>query len=234
MPLLLDKTSSTWVRSFRINRRKVSRKIFSLFGSFSRLLNPKEKFCIKPGYYHAGSIFDFDDTSNTDQWQKEVYLLAADLMKEKGYVSVIDIGCGSAYKLIHYFEGYKTTGIEVEPIYKWLKQHYPNQEWLQVDHVDPESLQADMIICSDVIEHIKNPDTLLQFISSIKSRHIMISTPERDAISGSNDYGPPANPSHYREWNADEFKKYISRWFVIQEQRIFDGLSTTQVIVCKK
>jgi hypothetical protein len=111
---------------------------------------------------------------------------------------------------------------------------YPGHEWLQFDTVDPCTLKADLVICSDVIEHIKDPDTLLRFISSMQSRLIILSTPERNAIAGSNDYGPPANPSHYREWNAPEFKKYLSQWFVIEEQRIFNGPSTTQVIVCKK
>lgn len=93
---------------------------------------------------------------------------------------------------------------------------------------------TDSIICSDVIEHIKDPDQLIQFIRFIQSETIIFSTPEREANAGQKDYGPPENPSHFGEWNADEFRNYFSQWFHIEEQRIFNARSVTKVIVCKK
>jgi hypothetical protein len=230
----LDNAISTWKRRLHIAQRIISKNFFRLCGIVNKLFQPKENFFIKKGYHHAAGVIDFDDTSNTDEWQKEVYLLARDILSEKNYQSVIDVGCGSAYKLIHYLGSYKTIGIEVESTYKWLKQKYPEHEWQQFDKTDPATLQADLIICSDVIEHIKNPDSLIEFISRIQSKQIIFSTPERNAVAGKNDYGPPENPAHFREWDADEFKNYISRYFVIQEQRIFNGKSVTQVITCKK
>lgn len=232
--LLLGNHTSKWQRRLLIAKRILSKKIFRVSGMVAVLLQPEEKFCIKKGYHHAATVADFDDTSNTDEWQKEVYLFAKDVLTEKNYHSVIDVGCGSAYKLIHYIGSYKTIGIEVDETYKWLKQQYPANEWLQFDKVDPATLQADLIICSDVIEHVKNPDDLMKFISAIQSKQIILSTPEREAVAGKNDYGPPENPSHYREWNAAEFKNYVSEYFDIEEQRIFNGKSVTQVITCKK
>lgn len=223
-----------WKRRLIIAKRISAKLFFKLFGSLNNLFQPEEKFCIKKGYHHTSSVIDFDDTSNTDEWQKEVYLLAKNILKEKNYQSVIDVGCGSAYKLIHYLGSYKTTGIEVEATYKWLTQNYPQRDWLPFDKIDPATLEADLIICSDVIEHINNPDILIKFIAEIKSKQIIFSTPERNAVAGINDYGPPENASHFREWNEDEFKNYISKYFVIDEQRIFNDKSVTQVIICKK
>lgn len=42
----------------------------------------------------------------------------------------------------------------------------------------------DLIICSDVIEHIEDPDILLNYIKSFagKETYIIISTPERDIL----------------------------------------------------
>ncbi len=224
---------STWKKRAHIARRIISKKFFQLFGTLNILFQPKEKFCIKKGYHHTGSVIDFDDTSNTDEWQKEVYLLAKDILAEKGFQSVIDIGCGSGYKLIQYLGAYKTIGIEVGKTYQWLKQNYPGREWLLFDETNPTTLYTDLIICSDVIEHNENPDSLIAFIRSIQSKQIIFSTPERNGIAGKKDYGPPENLSHYREWDAHEFKNYISRYFVIEEQRIFNSRSVTQVITCK-
>jgi len=198
------------------------------------LLQPLEVYCITKGYHHSAKAIDFDDTSNTDEWQKEVYLYAKKILEEKRYESVIDVGCGSAYKLIHYLGLYKTIGIEVGHTFNWLNKNYPERLWLRFDDLDPSGLQCDLVVCADVIEHLKDPDELLEFIREINCKEIMISTPERAAIAGKNDYGPPENPSHYREWNAEEFKKYLSKYFLIEEQRIFSGKSVTQVIIGKK
>ncbi len=228
------KTIPTWKRRWFIAKRIAYKKFLQLFGGINKNFQPEEKFFIKKGYHHTSSVIDFDDTSNTDVWQKEVYLLAKNILEKNNYTSVIDVGCGSAYKLVHYLGLFKTIGVEVENTCNWLKQNYPEREWLQFDKTDPETLEADLIVCSDVIEHINNPDLLIKFLGKIKSKEIIISTPERNAVAGINDYGPPENLSHFREWNAEEFKNYISQYFVIEEQRIFNDKSVTQVIICKK
>jgi hypothetical protein len=63
---------------------------------------------------------------------------------------------------------------------------------------------------------------------------LIISTPERDAVAGKNDYGPPRNTAHYREWNVAEFNEYVSRWFKIEEHHVFNDRSITQAVVCAK
>jgi 2-polyprenyl-3-methyl-5-hydroxy-6-metoxy-1,4-benzoquinol methylase len=167
-------------------------------------------------------------------WQKEVYQLAADLSSKSNYSSIIDVGCGSGYKLVHMLGQFDTTGIEVNPAYDWLCKKYPARKWLLFDNVQPSTLKADLIICADVIEHLDNPDDLLDFISEMDFQQLVISTPERDAVAGKNDYGPPENVSHYREWNAVEFKNYLRQWFHVKEQHIFNAKSVTQVVICVK
>ena len=225
---------SNWKRRYRIAQRLLAKSIFRLLGPANKFLLRRQQFCIKKGYHHAGSVIDFDDTSNTDEWQKEVYQLAKKIAGEKNYLSVIDLGCGSAYKLLHYLGDYETTGIEVGETLRWLKKNHPQRKWLSFEATNPSTLHCDLLICSDVIEHVKNPDELLAFIHAINCKEIIISTPEREAVAGKNDYGPPENPSHFREWNTREFKKYISTRFVLEEHCIFNDKSVTQVISCKK
>ncbi len=228
----LNNFSNKWLHRLHILQRLSFKYFFKILGTANQRLQPLEKFSIKKGYHHTVHAGSFNDTSNTGEWQKEVYQFSAHFMKQYNYQVVIDVGCGSAYKLIKYLDQFDTTGIEVAATYQWLKERYPLRKWLQIEQMH-ENLKTDLVICSDVIEHIADPDGLLQFIQSVHSKHIIISTPERDAVAGKNDYGPPENTTHYREWNAKEFYKYISDWFDIEEQQVFAGRSSSQVIVCR-
>jgi hypothetical protein len=101
----------------------------------------------------------------------------------------------------------------------------------------------DLIICSDVIEHLKNPEDLLSFISKMNFKLLVISTPDRDKVQsyhfGRLFNGPPSNREHVREWNSAEFKKLIQDHFHIEEQFLCKSHRThsdnlCQVVVARK
>ena len=78
----------------------------------------------------------FDDTTFTDGWQKEVYMLARDLLRKMSNLpensgrklTVIDVGCGSGWKLVNYLsKEFKTIGVETEPALTFLRNTYPDQ-----------------------------------------------------------------------------------------------------------
>ena len=226
--------NSTWNHRWAIAQRIAAKRFFKLLGKRNASMQPATFFSIKPGYHHATSAEQLDATLSTDEWQKEVYQLAAETAKRNNYNSIIDVGCGSGYKLVNMLAEFDTTGIEVNPTFDWLTKKYPQRKWLLFDELSPETLNADLVICADVIEHLSNPDDLLDFIGEINFQLLIISTPERDAVAGRNDFGPPENTAHFREWNAVEFKNYLRQWFVVQEQQIFNTKSVTQVVICSK
>ena len=225
---------SSWNHRLLVAQRLISKFFYNGMGRKNAGLQPHSLYYIKPGYHHAHKAEPFDDTGNTDEWESEVYDLGASLMKGKQEASIIDVGCGSAWKLIHSLGHYSTTGIETEPTYTWLKNKYPERNWLLFDNADPLQLQADLVICADVIECLEDPDTLLDFLDNIQFKQLLISTPERDTVAGSRDYGPPKNITRYREWNAIEFKMYVGERFKIKEQVIFKYKSVTQALICEK
>ena len=78
----------------------------------------------------------FDDTNFTGQYQKEVYLLAREILRSmtrlgsgKGKkLTAIDVGCGSGWKLVNYLSGeFRTVGIETEPVLSFLRKKFPDQ-----------------------------------------------------------------------------------------------------------
>ena len=199
----------------------------------------RDKFFLKTSYNARLDNNHFEDIMNTDAYQKEVYLAALLIMqrlvspqtpsKRKGLVA--DIGTGSGYKLVRYIAPeFDTVGFETEPAISFLRKTYPDNEW--VDSGEPEEAlptswnpsgrELDLCICADVIEHIRDPDNLLQFLLSLKCKVYVISTPKRDVLKNA-DSGPPNNPHHVPVWTFHEFQLYLhSKGFRVVKP--FDGV----------
>jgi len=213
-------------------RRLMLSRSYRLLGKLNMLIQPKQYFNIKRGYHCVKNAEVFDDRENKDEWQQTVYQQALFKLTEIQGKSIIDLGCGSAYKLVNMFGDYDTLGIELRETYHWLLEKYPSKKWMAFENLDPSKLQCDLVICSDVIEHVRNPDIIMDFLKAIHFRYLVLSTPERDSVRGTTDFGPPENTSHYREWNREEFNDYVSKWFRVEKQMISNDKSPSQILFC--
>jgi SAM-dependent methyltransferase len=192
------------------------------------------RYCIAAGYRHRDEPHFFDDTGNTENWQREVYQYAQNLLAGRGLRRVYDVGCGSGYKLVRYLGDFDTVGFDLPATVAFLREKYPERRWEVGDFA--ASVEApDLAVCSDVIEHLPDPDALMTFLTRMKAPHVILSTPTRRLLyrrSSSFQFGPPANPSHCREWNFDEFAEYVSAYFTIVDHRITNREQGTQMIYC--
>ncbi|NND07521.1 MAG: methyltransferase domain-containing protein [Saprospiraceae bacterium] len=193
-----------------------------------------EQYAIKAGYFHRQKVPRFDDTPNTEEWQREVYQFAAHRVQDNGYGKVVDVGCGSAYKLLKYLGSYDTIGIEVEKTLAHLRDKYPDRAWMSISEEEIFTLQPDLVICADVIEHVEDPNKFVIVLKRIAAgSDIIISTPERDLKRGKWHYGPSPNPYHAREWNQAELRKFLERHFKVVEKTISNEKQGTQMVLCK-
>ncbi len=196
-----------------------------------------DSYCIKDGYIARSGYTHYDDTGLSDEYQLEVYVHALGLMKKHGLQSVLDIGCGSGYKLMTYLGEYQTTGVELPVNMGFLRSKYPGRTWATADFSETWEQSVDLVICSDVVEHLPDPDQLMNFIARINFKFLVISTPERDLLyhggrQGFN--GPPGNLAHVREWNKPEFAQYIARWFQLSYHRVCNLEQFTQMVTAHK
>jgi hypothetical protein len=152
-------------------------------------------------------------------------------MTAEGMRSVADIGCGSAYKLLHILGDFDTVGVDVSPTYEWLQEKYPERRWVKSFTQESENLRPDLVVCADVIEHVLDPDALLNYLARLAAKRIVLSTPDRDLVYRRHHWGPPTNPSHIREWSFKEFGNYVSQHFVVHEHVISNREQFTQMIV---
>ncbi len=178
----------------------------------------------------------FDDTSLTDEFQKEVYEYAAEVFDRENLSGVIDVGCGSAYKLLQNFPTAWTWGFDTIPTVEWLKRQYPKKSWSTVDFTEMPFTCGGLVICSDVIEHIPDPDQLMCYLVSMEPTKLILSTPDRgllpDIQADFNPAGPPVNPCHVREWSFVEFESYVQQFFKMDAHFISNKEQGTQVMLC--
>jgi SAM-dependent methyltransferase len=190
-------------------------------------------YFIHDGYQHRTEIKYFDDSKLADEWQREVYQFARETFDGKQLAKVCDIGCGSAYKLIKNFGHCDFVGLDVSSTCLWLRKKYPHFRWMEVDFANPPSLQADLVIAADVIEHLLEPNALLSYIAAFNPRYIVFSTPDRNLFRAGTHNGPPLNPAHVREWSFAEFEAYIDSRFEVLEHFISNNLQSTQCLLCE-
>jgi 2-polyprenyl-3-methyl-5-hydroxy-6-metoxy-1,4-benzoquinol methylase len=194
------------------------------------------EYCIKRRYRHRlnNTFYDINTEGKSENWQREVYQTAAAHARLHGAKVIIDIGCGSGAKLVHFFENFHTVGFDLEPNVSHLRLRFPTREWRSVNLEESVADTAGVVICADVIEHIPDPDRLMSFLARISFDRLYISTPERKLLYGFDHSGPPANSAHCREWTMVEFANYISNWFHIESHAISNVLQATQMIVASK
>ena len=189
-------------------------------------------FAIHPGYTHKVDVVAWDDRKFKHEAQRVVYHTSYTLSQRHGLTSVFDIGCGSGWKLVNLKGFRRRIGSEIEPCFSFLKETYPEGEWIFSDLSKPSPVQdVDLVMASDVIEHLVNPDLLMDYIDGIaKWKYLVLSTPDRDSVHGRNHQGPPRNPCHVREWSPDEFYRYVIQRFPV----ISIAMAGSQIVVCDR
>lgn len=186
-----------------------------------------KNYYIKNNYKVTNKInMTYDDNRDTQYWfekqrssqvfQWQVYEYASRFCNSN--TRVVDVGCGTAFKLVNIIG--KITGNivgidQLSPI-ESCNMNYTIGSFY-ADNFENPSLDykefvtnPDIIICSDVIEHIVDPDILLNFIKLLatSSTRIIISTPNRDRLRGT-ECTESLKPEHVREWNFEEFSCYL-------------------------
>ena len=185
-------------------------------------------YCLPENYVERKTVNYCDQRGRTEEYQKEVYEVARQVAEKLHCRSVLDFGCGSGFKLMKNFPDLIRLGIDLPPTVAWLRKNYPNEEWSDSQTPAPG---FDLMIASDVIEHLEDPKMLVDYCYASEPKVIIISTPDRALRPRHEQLGPPRNPMHYREWAFDEFANYLSQYFNIIDQAVVNKNQCTQLAV---
>ncbi len=192
---------------------------------------------VADGYEPQPDPVAYDDTDKRDEWQNSVYLNAVQIAKLNGLESVVDFGCGSAFKLLKYFKDFRRTGVDIGATLDFLKTTYPEERWVDGTIIHPMLFDADMVICSDVIEHLMEPDLLLSALAKSRAKVFVLSTPALEILSDrgeSRRLGPPVNRGHVVEWTTWEFAKLVNEHLHIKAHFVSHLTQATQTCIAVK
>ncbi len=168
---------------------------------------------------------------NDVRYQDAVYRWAARLAAA-GRPVVLDVGCGSGDKLVTRVapRAGTTIGVDQPSGIRLAEQRFPQHRWMARDLEDEAtwdelaSLGADLVLCSDVIEHVEEPALLLHRLAGVAGTEgvVLLSTPDRARLDRGDPAGPPHNPRHVREWSDEGLELLAeSAGFEVLERRHF-------------
>lgn len=203
------------------------------FEAMRHLVDQIPQHCIRAGYRHRYTP-PTTEGPNQDQLHKAVYRTAQSLAQERGVKSVVDIACGSAYKLRVNFKAYDRRGLDSEGKVAALKRRYPNERWDVATTASIAGITEELVLCVNVLEKLTWPDQLMALLANSSARYFAFATPDRDILRGVSDMGPPRNPAHCREWNMLEFKQFVDQWFAVVHQDLSDDSEGIQVVFAER
>ncbi len=236
----------------------------------------KDNYFIPSGYAHNPPDDSHHSVTGESYWsprrrrgsaylQYPVYQLAHAIAVDNKARTIVDVGCGVPTKLLRFFDDrFAVFGVDQTATVEDCVRQQLRGTYIAEDLESPSNAvrnvvgKPDLIICADVIEHLSKPEVLLDYMHRLAgdSTQIVISTPERDALLGSNAM-KPSNRAHVREWSYGEFARFVeSSRFAIHKHcrvlpmkmslnaytagfvvsRLIRGLpfQTAQVVVCRE
>jgi len=172
------------------------------------------KYFIKDNYVENLSPDYYQDIPAGIEYQHYVYQLAAYLAAKGNKKYIIDLGSGNGEKLIKYFSEFDIITVDFGSNSSFVSNKFQHISFNFNDglpDIDIEILANSVVIASDVIEHIIEPQNFIDGLQKWSKivPYLIISTPERNIVRGFSDYGPPSNLAHVREWSIQEFHELL-------------------------
>lgn len=149
------------------------------------------------------------------------YKSLVNLAKPVKPVTVLDVGCGEGFSLVNLRRskiGKVYEGIDYSrDAIRLGKKLYPklNIKLGNIYDLPYKNSAFDLVICTEVLEHLENPHEALSEIKRIAKKYIILSVPNEPFFTLANllrgkyikSFGN--NPEHINHWTAAGFKKFL-------------------------
>jgi len=184
------------------------------------------RYFIKEGYVENECSTTFEGETPGTYWNEKrislnatsriyVYHFVRELMEKRNLLRYLDLGCGPALKAknIIWPITKDITLIDQPSLRGIVGKSFPEADFIGLD-LERDDFQSeipfDIIVSSDVIEHLSDPNNYLRIIKKNLSEDgiAVLTTPDRDRLMGKTCMRS-GNASHVREWNSDEFREYL-------------------------
>ena len=158
----------------------------------------------------------------------------SDLVAMAAPTTIHEVGCGEGYWVLHWHrQGFVVRGTDAYLSVIQLARENAANQGLNPDlfavrniyDLDPEKDNADLIVCSEVLEHLEHPEDALRKLSMMVSNHLILSVPCEPIFRLLNiargkyltRWGN--TPGHVQHWSREKFFRLVERYFDIVEVR---------------
>lgn len=154
---------------------------------------------------------------------KKFYASFISLAKPLKIESILDAGCGEGFtmdKLLKNEVGKRIEGIEYEKnAIDFGKKLFPNLIIKQgsVYELPYKDNSFDLIVCTEVLEHLEDPTKALKEILRVSKKYLIISVPNEplfmisNFLRGKNLSRLGNDIEHINHWNPLSLKKYLTQ-----------------------
>ncbi|KVA12970.1 methyltransferase type 11 [Burkholderia latens] len=157
-----------------------------------------------------------------------------DLVARAAPSSIHEIGCGEGYWVLRWQQqGLHATGSDFSGQVIEIAQENAIASGIDpacfsrrdVYEMRPREVQADLVVCCEVLEHLHQPEVALRNIEALGARHVVFSVPREPIWSAMNlargKYlsAMGNTPGHVQRWSTRTFLAFISTRFEILSVR---------------
>ncbi len=158
------------------------------------------------------------------QWTiNSLYEVIIEELRDLNISTILDSGCGEGFLLNRLQEeaiGKSLMGIDIsEDAVNLGKLLFPNLD-LRVGNIYKlplESNSYDIVICTEVLEHLKDPKSALKEIVRVSKKYVILSVPNEPIFSlknllvGRNISRLGSSKGHLNLWTSWGFKKFVEQ-----------------------
>jgi ubiquinone/menaquinone biosynthesis C-methylase UbiE len=136
-------------------------------------------------------------------------------IKDLKIESILDVGCGEGITLSKLKEnkiGRRYEGIDYsKEAVKIANKNYPNLHILEGDiyKLKYKDNSFDLVICSEVLEHLEDPQKALRELMRVSRRYILLSVPNEPWFYLFNYTQWGKDIGHINKWSRNKFVKFI-------------------------
>lgn len=137
--------------------------------------------------------------------------------------SLLDVGCGEGFTLAKFAEkkiGNTFEGIDYSKDALSIgKKTFPNLtlQHASIYDLPYQSSSFDLVICTEVLEHLKNPHQALKEVLRVSKQYILLSVPNEpffmlaNFLRGKNVRSFGNDPEHINHWTIFSFQRFIKK-----------------------
>lgn len=151
--------------------------------------------------YDQGWQSQWDDMKKYGPFSRHLRRIIKQIIRPLEFQSVLDIGCGQGSLLQELqieFPGIIPYGIDISGSAVELARGRVSGGWFRVMDITKESLgeKCDLVVCSEVLEHISDDVTVLQNLRKMTRKYLLISAPQGRMRGFEKQYGHVRNYAH--------------------------------------